>query len=395
MKIIEPELFRMLLTDVFMCAIGEEPSGALSENDYLTVAALIEETTGRSISEKTLRAYVRQVLTLNSEAGSGPSPFHLETLSQYVFGISGRTNVKGSPTWFQYKREGRSQISPPAAPEPQPSEQPDAIPLLKEQKPARRRILLLWVMMLFLAGAGVAWCTLLPLPTQPFVEDFNRTNPDSLRAHGWQILDYDPALFARQLYPDSMLTLWTLPGDYWVKKWEDRKITNMFVRKIEWDCFSVILKIRNFYPYQNNQQIALFLLDKDMNRSTWFNFSCHYYGGRSSSEGGIHLGWTYMENGEGFNEAIPIFLASSDSSYLPRAEWLRIDVNRQDLRVLNKENYDWNSYSLWRDPVHINFVPAYIGISAYQGWTLDDGTPKGADTIPVFIEELVVEPCRR
>jgi len=57
-----------------------------------------------------------------------------------------------------------------------------------------------------------------------------------------------------------MLTVYTLPGDFWVKPGEERKITNLIVKPIGANNVVITLKIVGFYPSQKFQQIGILLL---------------------------------------------------------------------------------------------------------------------------------------
>jgi hypothetical protein len=382
MKNLEPEIFRALLIDAFARATGGgKLSGSLSESDAKTLADDIEEKTGRTVSEKTLRTYARQAFAINGEAAFNPSPYQLETLAQYALYLSDRKKVTSTPSWFQYQRKYRAEA------------QPVALPVVQEQKPARRRMIL-WLLLFSLTGAGGLWWALKPVRTQTFSENFNRTLPDSLRARGWQFLDYDSGRFARQLRPDSMLTLWTLPGDYWVKEGEQRKITNMLVHKVDGDCFTLMAKVRDFNFSQRSQQVGIFLLDEKLDTKYWSSINISFADYLSIADSGVlQVLLAYQENGQVmYVKRHSVFLKGETKDGVKTA-WLSMLVDHQNVRFSIKKYYEWWPFSEWTPPARINFKPAYIAVGAYQGWTNDDGTPKGADTMPVYIDELAVGPC--
>lgn len=230
--------------------------------------------------------------------------------------------------------------------------------------------------------------------SKPWLEDFKSLDVDSLKDRGWEIRHFDSKWFSRQLRDGKMLTLWTLPGDYWVKEGEPRQITNMLVRRVEGDCFSVTMKICDFHPSQVSQQIALFLFDEHQNPKNWVRLGFEYL--PSSNRGIYQITKTHSLDGEivalGAMHAEQV---SDTSTNRTQNIWLKISVVDKIYQPSHKIAYDWMPIVPSDIAVPINFKPSFVGIGAYQGWTLDDGTPKGADTIPAFVEHLIFEPCNQ
>ena len=402
------EIFRTLIIDVFARATGgEQVPVPLSGTEANTLVHLIKEQTGRSISEKTLRTYVRQAFAGNGS--SGPSAYHLETLAQYALGLSELTDVEGMPSWFKYLQQQRASTDAdvePAVVGEKKTESPaaDTLPPASPDAAIRngqRRRYWLWLLLL-LPGSGLAWWINRPAPVLQFIDNFNRTNPDSLRAHGRQFLDYDAAWFARQPRADSMLTLWTLPGDYWVKSENHEKplIKNLLVRRLEEDQCVISFRLVDFYPYQNWQSAGIFLFRSDLSRENWYriNFAYHYSDIRfycsylslfTNCEHKIQT--VLLENGLAKENHYTFRCPEFDVPW--PAITIYVLIKGRKISVNIQQGHDWNPLveapELDRE---LPFTPAFIGLGAFQGFTDSNDQPLHADTIPAFFDYIKIEP---
>ena len=388
---IEIPVFRALLADVYARATGGGILPVpLSESEAKTLSQILENQVGRTISEKTLRNYVRQAHDPEAAAQLiNPSPFHLETLARYVldWGKNGESRPEGTPAWFSYRQ---------ALQEHRDITSPEKKDTRRERgflsKPYRLKRIVLSVFFLSVLAIWVGHRSYGP---QKFTEHFNHTSGSYLLARGWEVLDPDTAWLNRQLYPDSMLTLWTLPGDYWVKEGEPRAIKNMLVRRTEGDCFSVLVYIRNFNPRQASQQVALYLMDEHLNRQSWIRLGFDYARNFSLNKGYVQITRTYSENGKIINCENNGFSSEDSPGIRNKTQdvWCMMQVDGRRIRCFVKLAFDWDIFREFDNPLLVNFKPAYVGLAACQGWTLDDGTPKNADTIPAFIDYMLYEPC--
>lgn len=258
-----------------------------------------------------------------------------------------------------------------------------------------------WATALLLMGmAGlICWFAFDPFAPSDLEERFNDAEPVRLRQEGWEILDFDPVSWNRQPRP-GMLALYTLPGDYWVKPAEPRRITNLLVHKLPGGNMDVSTRLVDFYPTQSHQQAGFILFDKEKSRlqhvRVTYGFSGPYAEGPNdhwpdSIPGvqGISVTSSHS-NGDIIQFPFPLVKVSPDKRN-PGVDtvYLRVALRGKKCAVYYKTGFSWNEYNL-ATTLDLDFDPAYIGLAAFQGWTKDDYTPKGADTIPAFFDWVEV-----
>ena len=236
---------------------------------------------------------------------------------------------------------------------------------------------------------------------EPWREDFNDVSLEGLQSRGWEALDCDPTYFIRQTQP-GMLTVYTLPGDFWVKPNEERKITNLIVKPIGPRNVVITCKIVGFYPNQPHQQIAILLLKEKNIRVPHLRVGYGFgtSSGQNTKEGQRILLGTLELAAVQINVHEEVFTglsvdkklyADENMSAYPDTIFLRVEIEGRKCRLFRKYNYEWNVFDRFKE-VELSFAPALVGIGAFQGWTNDDGTPMGAEVIPGYIDWLEVRP---
>lgn len=101
MQLKDFSIFRSLLTDVHTKAFGE-PISKIQHSKAHTLAWLIEEATGVTLSYKSLTNYINAVLDGQPEKVN-PNCFTLATLAQFVTGE--KANKQMAAIWFKYRAE--------------------------------------------------------------------------------------------------------------------------------------------------------------------------------------------------------------------------------------------------------------------------------------------------
>ncbi len=272
----------------------------------------------------------------------------------------------------------------------EPRQIPPALPLKNSIQIWRIGLSLL----LLLPLGGIAAWFFRSAPPKSWREDFSNTNPDSLRAHGFKWNDFDLVWWSKQLKDDA-LTLYTLPGDYWVKPNEPRVIRNLLYKKISGDCFTVFVKVGGFDPQKNCQQLAVFLFDENVSRETHLRAGISFWSPSKENPGVQHTTTDYQEYGQVTQQGYYHFRNPANEGPPVKTFWLKIVYKNNKVEVFQKINNDWNIWGVCARPFDLRFKPAYVGIAAFQGWTNDDGTPRDAEPVPVFVEYLQVESCDR
>lgn len=285
---------------------------------------------------------------------------------------------------FQYV--GEEEPKPKPIPQPRYEYEP--------RRPAPRKWLWRGVaLLLLLAGAAAVW--LWPRSPKGWEERFDEVSVDSLKSRDWKILDYDSAMFSKQLKP-GCLTLHTLMGDTWV--WwaigEKPMIKNMLVKRLgSPNCFVTARIAGGFDPDQNWQQAGVFLYDQDLGREQIFrvtfaadrneNFKYEHQGKRVRLVQKIQ---TILIHNQSVATSNRILRFPEYQPVFPDIG-LRLTIRGQKIIVnfwvdgdgspLEEEN---------KREIDLPFTPAYVGIAAFQG------NRTYADTIPVFFDYVKVEP---
>lgn len=101
MELKDFEVFRVLLSDVYVKAFGE-PLSSLPLGKALALALLIEEATGVALSYKSLKNYINAILA--GKPGSvNPSSSTLAILACFVTGEQDRRQL--SAAWYRYRAD--------------------------------------------------------------------------------------------------------------------------------------------------------------------------------------------------------------------------------------------------------------------------------------------------
>lgn len=225
-----------------------------------------------------------------------------------------------------------------------------------------------------------------------FIEDFNSGDLNYLKAKGWNILFPNYKWLTQQPSIDSgIFTLWTLPGDNWTKPGESKLIPNLMVQKLSGRDFDAELKIHHFYPNQeSSQQIAIFLLDKNFSLETCVRTSMLLYCCPAPYKRAVFVDVIKFDKGEPTNLESNIYFIREGYMDGFKKMTIKFAVSNQFFTAASKPFADWESWHVSPKSTKLNFSPAYVGIGAFQGWTLEDGSPKNADTIPVSIDYFKV-----
>lgn len=273
---------------------------------------------------------------------------------------------------------------------------PGATAILRTRKPGLRTI---GLALAFVTGL-IFWIAFYPQAPRDLTENFHDLDPDRLKREGWEFLDPDSLYWRRQPRP-GMLALYTLPGDYWVKPWESRRISNVLARPIKRKNVDISTRLIDFYPTQNHQQAGFVLFNEEKNRVQHVRATYGFSGAFSDNN---NPGSPDVIQG---NHELCVVQTRRDSNVfqhrhlinaVPPTEhnasmdtvYLLLSVRGKRCEVYYKCPLAWYQYNL-AFSVELDFQPAYVGLAAFQGWTRDDGTPKGADIIPAFFDWIEVK----
>ena len=377
----EFDYYKLLIQEVWAQAKKDIPlPPALNVNEARSLALLIKQATERELHERTIRNAFKKAETETDF--KLPAPYTLETLAQFVMGVND-PKMEASPTWTKFI-VGKSRE--PAGPNADAQQlRPDIPP---PPRNSSRRVKT-WGLVLLLALIGAALvfqksC----MPPRDFVEEWPRTDPAYLASQGWQVLAPDQKWLSNQPVQDSgAFTLWTLPGDNWVKPGEKLQITNMLVHKVAGQDFEVIAGLRYFYPNQvTSQNFSLFLLDEKLDLENCIRQSIFLGNEPNVPQRVIWAELLDFERGRptsmGYNPFVEVQPGIFNSF---KQMTLRLTVKGNTVSA-DERPISWAAWYFVPNKITIAFKPAYIGIAAFQGWTKENGAPINAEIIPAQID---------
>ena len=240
-------------------------------------------------------------------------------------------------------------------------------------------------------------------PPEGWVEKFDKVSLSALEKNGWVVHDYDSSFFNRQTKAGHF-TFWTLPGDYWVKPKEERRIVNLLSKEINCEACEIIVKIVGFAPYQNWQQLSIFLFGDYSPRKNHLTVSYSfakepvpfYQPSRNSmvqesQKIDVHLlrEGQVIDKSKGYKFRFP----EIDTTKPAFLDSLSIRIIYEDGKIRYGVNLG-TGFRTMNEEFKLGFQPSRIGIGAFQGLTNSDYQPLNADTIPANVDKVVVAQIR-
>jgi hypothetical protein len=252
MNEVDFKVFDTLFREACQRCYGHPMVEPLTETESRLMYARILDDTGLVIGWKSIKNYSFFVLSPAAAKSENPSVATLDTLSRYVMGAPYTTEPERKkeaghyPYWYEYKARWMVRRGAPAA---------AAIP-------ERRRV---WVW--GLVGGGVllvfvvGWMLLHSGSAVGFADRFRYVTEDSLKAKGWWVKAPDSNYWNRRGELPGCLTLYTLRGDNWPDSVNRPVIRNLLMHRIDCDCWTVEVHLKDFIPAQNWQQAGILLME--------------------------------------------------------------------------------------------------------------------------------------
>lgn len=274
--------------------------------------------------------------------------------------------------------------------EPLPSETLPPEPIPPHLKPSFLRRVLPWAMLLLLGIITLLFWMWRDSELQGWVEDFNTVHPDSLRARGWEIVDYDSAAFAQQ-HREGHLTLYTHRGDYWYTPPDTPIITNLLARKIGLPAAKITFKLSDFNPSQNWQQAGIILLDKEKKRN--HNIRVTLVSGDNGFPPGRSIQMIKREHGMTYdkNHVVDILQPGQELMALPPGIWIQVQFENKRFRFFRHYEEEFSSF-IEIGELDFNFEPHYVAVVAFRGLRDVRRELNTAKAIPVCFDYIKVEP---
>ncbi|MCB0836711.1 MAG: hypothetical protein KDD99_08640 [Bacteroidetes bacterium] len=389
----ETLIVRQLLTEVIQKGLSS-PLRLLKSGEAETLSVYISEETGQRISGKSIREFVKNVLS-QGERGSKPSLASLDILARYILEIDKDSvddvSLVNYQSWFDYKK--RIVV---------PSQNTSNLDVHKSRK--KRRVYFYFLLAIPLILIFAFWGNDLTINSKEiFEENFNDLSDAELAKRGWFLQDPDPYYWnQRNLNNQSndtsrYLTLFTLRGDNWVAN-EKPYIKNRLIRPINVEHkYEIEFDIKDFFPNQNFQQCGFMLMDdtlfdKDLlrvcittsryprSRGEYFSLQALVFDNGTTSRPTEYskpfFSLTYPN--EAYDQMICHY------SYMS----IKLVCENKKIRIL--ASYGENkakSYSDRTKEFSIDFTPKYISLYA-SGPQITHPQP---DTIPVMIDRVSIK----
>lgn len=381
----EPDLlyFKKLLEQIYSKTF-QKPIDNLSRAEATLLSHQINVVTGSTLSDKTLLNYYKSYITENYDSVN-PTLFTLDILVSYSNNkpFEHQNNEIGL-RWYDYKKQ---RIKPKLF-----------IDLIGNTNSKKR---LVFYLTIILSTLSISLFILYRWNQPPnFRDNFNGLKNEFKLSHKWNIYFRDTTWLRKQLSNDH-LTLYTLPGDFWVKNYEKPEVQNTILTKVEDKDFEINIKIDSFIPFELSQQVGIIFSDDDLNYSNHIRFNLDFSIVNNEilqcaeerigvslthilSHNGIQYGYWKLNNIEDY------------TTFRSRINhiWLKLVYKKENQKLLafakvEKEFKDYFKVGQVEGLVS----PRYVGISAFQGFTDDFGNPNNAEIVPVMIDyfELIYQ----
>ena len=378
MNEVDFNVFDTLFREACLKCYGHPLTEPLTETGSRLMYARILDDTGLVIGWKSIKNYSLFVLSPAAAKSENPSVATLDTLSRYVMGVSYTTEPERKkeaghyPYWYEYK--ARLMGAPP-----------QAAPMAA--KPERKKRRFFGVLLFGMVVAGVAVFLGRGSGTG-FADRFRDVTEDSLRGEGWWVRSPDSNYWNRRGETPGCLTLYTLRGDNWPDSANRPVIRNLLMHRIDCDCWTMEVHLKDFIPTQNWQQAGVLLMEDtgfggaSMRVSIAFND----YNGVYPRSGtiliqGISSRGKREDKPEEFAHVILLqtdSLNSRPTLYRVLAHSaLRIEKRGYLFRILYADGIAENTSFKEVSSHEFSFQPRYVGLFALRGY-VDSAAAKAA-----------------
>lgn len=362
----------------------------LSETDSKILSNVIFEKTGLVIGPKSIKNYSLYVLTPNEYRKENPSDATLDTIARYVLDarhtdeISRKKNESHFPYLFQYRNKFSAG---------------GGVPPPRKYKLSKKRLVFLISIFILII---IPFLLFLLKKNHPdnYTDNFNSLGEDSLIKHGWIVRSEDTVWWSKRSEKPGHLALFTLKGDNWKNVVNEPHISNLMLRKIQSECFSVEIHLTGFMPSQNWQQAGILLSEDSTFKGKMIRLSISYndyFGGYEKPPEIIIQAVSSAESGDlSRPEEIAhfvLFSIEADKKNLIEKNLetsaLKIEKNGGLYRFLYTagplESFAFKEIT----SKEISFQPRFIGLFAIQGWT------DNLNYLPAYFDSYVFSsiPC--
>lgn len=375
--------FYKLLEEVY-CGTFRKPFSSISRSEAKVLAIKINAVTGSTLSDKTLINYYKAYVTHDKES-INPTLITLDILTSYYWNkrYNSQKNELGM-VWLEFKKINYNSKTTL-----------DNVTIHY----SKGRYPLIFISLIVVL---IIFFYILYIVQKPnyFRDEFSGLVNGMKLSNNWLTIFKDSTWFNKQK-SNEHLTLYTLPGGFWVKNYENPIVRNTLLTKIEDRDFEINIKIDSFIPYEKYQQVGI-ILSNDLitfDNIVIFNLDFTLQNNEilKCAEGkiGVALTHVYQHNGVQYGSWILNNLEDYNT-YKSRIHhvWLKIIYRRENRKIFAfaKVEDEFKEYFKIGQTEGL-FSPKFAGISAYQGLTDDFGNALNAEIDPVLIDyfELIYQ----
>jgi hypothetical protein len=212
-----------------------------------------------------------------------------------------------------------------------------------------------------------------------FAERFRDVSADSLRSQGWWVEAPDTFYWKKRGETPGCLTLYTLRGDNWPDSVNRPMIRNLLMHRIDCDCWTAELHLKDFIPAQNWQQAGILLMEDSSfsGRSMRLSIAFNDYNGVYPRSGtillqGIASRGTREDKPEEFAHVLILqtdSIKSHPDLYQVLAHSaLRIEKQGDLFRILYADGIAETTSFKEVANYQFSFQPRYVGLFALRGY---------------------------
>lgn len=376
-----------LLTEILSKGIHVPTIRRITETEARSLSARIKEITGQAISSKTLGNYYKAAETEKWSA-INPTLFTLDILAFFILSKENSTSPpsENGLNWLKFQNELENKRL---------SAKKEII--LQHNPERKKNTVILFSTLVMVSLVTLMIYSHLKIP-KDFYDPFDEVSYSSLLKRGWEILDLDTSWLNNQIKP-GYLTLYTLPGDHWVKPNEKPFVKNTLIYKIdEKQKVQIEIEIIGFKPYQEYHQVGLVLFDKNKAKENLirFNFSFGY-------------SRNVIESLDCFNDIQLLDLVdikplnANIIHSFQMTGWkdvrgntidmnlltLKIIIEKFKLKFYARSGKSFDPFLLLKE-YDSDFIPGYAGLFSFQGQSDAQYRPWNADTIPAFMDNFKI-----
>jgi hypothetical protein len=380
MKEVDFNVFDTLFREACLKCFGHPMTEQLTETESKLMYARILDDTGLVIGWKSIKNYSLFVSSPAVAKPENPSVATLDTLARYVMGAPYTTEPERKkaaghyPYWYEYKAK-RVEQAARAVGRPERNKARVGLWFLNAfwwrvvlgcVVAATVIVVAIVVLMRGVSGGG-------------FTERFRDISADSLHSRGWWVEAPDTFYWKKRGETPGCLTLYTLRGDYWPDSVNRPMIRNLLLHRIDCDCWTAEVHLKDFVPAQNWQQAGILLMEDTgfTGKSMRVSIAYNDYNGVYPRSGTILVQAISSRGTKGDKpeEFAHLILLQTDSlrtqpllyRTLTHAA-LRIEKQGDRFRILYADGIAETTSFKEVASYQFDFQPRYVGLFALRGY---------------------------